>query len=69
MKIQPSVADFRNSAHSLTGRPAGNTASLEIVLDSQEIQVHQVHVLRHDKHCFKIERTFQRVKSYTNERK
>jgi len=67
--MQPSVADFRNYEHSLT-RPVRYTASLEIVVYSQGIQVHQVHVLRHDnKHCCELDKTFQRAKSYTKEGK
>jgi hypothetical protein len=68
--MQPSVADFRNYEDSLTGWPGRHTASLEIVVYSQGIQVHQVHILRHDnKHCCELDKTFQMAKSYTKERK
>jgi len=50
--MQPSVADFRNYEHSLIRWPVMYTASLEIAVYSQGIQVQQVYVLRHDnKHC------------------
>jgi len=68
--MQPSVADFWNYEHSLIRWPVTYTASLEIVIYSQGIQVHQVHVLRHDnKHCCELDKTFQRAKSYTKEGK
>jgi hypothetical protein len=68
--MQPSVSDFRSYEHSLTGWPVGHTASLEIVVYSQGIQVHQVHVLRHDnKHCCELDKTFQRAKLYMKEGK
>ena len=68
--MQPSVADFRSYEHSLIGQPLGHTASLEILVYSQGIQVHRVHVLRHDnKHCCELDKTFQRAKSYTKEGK
>jgi hypothetical protein len=63
--MQPSVADFRNYEHSLTGWPIRHTASLEIVVYSQGIQVHEVHLLRHDnKHCCELDKIFQRAKCF-----
>ena len=68
--MQPSVADFRNYEHSLIRWPVMYTASLEIAVYSQGIQVQQVYVLRHDnKHCWELDKSFQRAKDYTKEGK
>ena len=68
--MQPSVADFRNYEHLLIRWLVRYIASLEIVIYSLGIQVHQIHVLRHDnKHCCELDKTFQGAKSYMKEGK